>query len=107
MYSQHGWVCKGALEATCSEPCPSRATQSRLSRTMPKWLLAFPKEETPQLSGQPEPGLLTGTAEKCCLLLRGGLLSSSLCLLPLVLVLGITEKSLAPICTLPSGTYGH
>lgn len=50
--------------------------------------------------------LITCTLNKCFLIFRGNLPCFSLCPLPLVLVLCITEKSLA-LCMLPSGIYRH
>lgn len=49
--SQNGWGWEPPLELICS----SRTTQSRVPRTMPRWLLEISKEEICSLPGQPVP----------------------------------------------------
>ena len=74
--------------------CSSRATQNKFPRTVFRRI--SPGMETPQLPGQPVPGLSHPYSKKCFPMFRGNLLCFSVCPLPLVLSLGTTEKSLAP-----------
>jgi len=63
-------------------PCSSRATQSCLLRTMPRWLLNISKDRdsTTSLDNLCK-GLVTHAVKDYFLMLRGSLLCFSLCLL--------------------------
>ena len=94
-----GWqgaVCPRGLShdeaGTCRAGCPAslQAASEHLQ-----------KEETPQPLGSLCQGLITPTAQKCCLVVRGNLLSSPLCPLPLIPPLKGAWP--CPPCTLPMG----
>ena len=96
--SQHHGMCEAGRDPwRPPAPSPAQAGPPRAGCPGPRWLLEIPKEETPPLSGQPVPGLLTRTAQKGCLGLRGSLLSSTLCPVPLVLALGTKCPSVCNI----------
>ena len=87
-------------------PCSSRATYSRLPRTMSRRLLNLPKDGDSTTSlGNLCQCLVTLTAKKCLLMFRANLLCFSLCPLPLVLSLGTTEESLTPSSLHPPSRY--
>jgi len=77
--------------------CRSRVTQSRLHRTMSRWGLNISREGDSTTSlGSLCRGSITLGGKKFFLMFRQNFLYFSLCPLPLVLLLGTTEKSLAP-----------
>ena len=87
-------------------PCQSRVTYSRLHRILSRWVLNVSREGDSTTS--------LGSLFQCSVTLRGkkfflmfswNFLCFSLCLLPLVLSLGTTEKSLAPLSQPTAGIY--
>lgn len=88
--------------STWPNPRPSQATKQGTQhhiQAAPEGL----QGGDPTTSGWPVPGLRHLPSTEVLLVFKGHLLHSSLCLLPLVLSPGTTEKSLA--LHLPSGVY--
>ena len=80
-------------------PCLSRVTYSRLHRTLSRRGLNISREGDSTASlGSLFQGSVTLRGQKFLLMFRRNFLCFSLCLLPLVLSLGTTEKCLAPSC---------
>ena len=78
-------------------PCQSRVTYSRLHRTLSRWVLNISREGDATTSlGNLFQCSITLRGKKFFLMFRWNFLCFSLCPLPLVLLLGTTEKSLAP-----------
>jgi len=78
-------------------PCRSRITQSRLQRTSSGQGLSISREgDSTSPLGSLGQGSVTLTVKRLFLLFRWNFLCFSLCPLPLVLLLGTTEKSLTP-----------
>ena len=78
--------------------CRSRVTYSRLHRTLSRWVLNISREGDSTTSlGRLFQGSITLRGKKFFLMFRRNFLGFSLCPLPLVLSLGTTEKSLAPM----------
>jgi len=77
--------------------CQSRFTQSRLHRTMSRQVLSISREgDSTNPLGSLFQCSVTLKVKKFFLMFSWNLLCFSLCPLPLVLLLGTTEKSLAP-----------
>lgn len=75
---------------------------------MTKWLLYTSKEVNPTIFlGNLSQCLVNLTSKKCFLIFIGNLLCFSLCPLPLILSLGITEKSLALSFFHPLQVFTH
>lgn len=73
------------LQTTCSNPCSSRATQSRLPRTTSRWFLKISMEgKYKNFLGSLCQRSITHTVKKCFLMFRWNLLCSGLCPSPLV-----------------------
>lgn len=85
-----------ALYVHLAHPFSSRATQSRVPMPMAKWLLEITKE-TWQPLGSLCQCSVTHTVQKFFLIFLWNSLCFCLCLVPLILLLGSTEKSLASI----------
>lgn len=87
-------------------PCSSRLTYSCLPRTMSIWLWNIPRsgDTTTTLNNLCQ-CLVSLTVKKLLLSLRGNLLCFTLCLLPLVLLLGTTGKTLPPSFLHPHFKY--
>ena len=87
-------------------PCRSRVTYNRLHRTSSRQVLNISREGDSTTSlGSLFQGSVTLRGKKFFLLFRRNFLCFSLCLLPLVLSLGTTEKSLAPFSWHPALIY--
>ena len=87
-------------------PCRSRVTYSRLHSTSSRWVLNISREGDSTTSlGSLGQGSVTLRGKKFFLVFSWNFLCFSLCPLPLVLMLGTTEKSLAPSSWPPPCRY--
>jgi len=78
-------------------PCQSKVTYSRLHRTSSRQFLNTSRDgDSTTPLGSPFQYSVTLRVKKFFLMFRWNFLCFSLCLLPLVLLLGTTEESLAP-----------
>jgi len=100
--SSHRITERSGLEGTSvghpvQPPCPSMVTHSRLHRTLSRRVLNISREgESTASLGSLGQGSITLRVKKFFLMFRWSFLCFSLCLLPLVVLLGTTGKSLAP-----------
>ena len=85
-------------------PCQGRVTYSRPQRTLSRRVFSREGDSTTSL-GSLFQGSVTLRGKKFFLMFRRNFLCFSLCTLPLVLLLGTTEKSLAPSSSHPPFRY--
>lgn len=79
-----------------------RVSQSKLFRAVSSWVSSVSTKGDHSLSRESVPMFDHPHSQlKCFLVFRGNIIHFSLCTLPLVLSLGITERSLAPSSSCP------